>query len=202
LTVGAVQDLDIALRLGGSIEDVEDIQALSSLALTVLNRPKALRPSPEAPLRSDKSGSVLVVDPSAYTRMLLCYFLAGVDMNIEEVDSAAQAFRLLEKGRYTAVVADTRLPDMEHAAFVGKVRRIDEGFSDGETPLVFMCEGDPLCRDTIANSACEEQVSFIEKPVHKEALLSVIAGIDRKARKAFSKRPGKVDVVEEELSAS
>lgn len=184
LTLGHVQDMDIALRLGGVVEDIEDMNALGSLALDILKRPKAKRPAVDRAVRMDKSDTVLVVDPSAYTRMLLSYFLSDVGMRTEGADHAGQALRLLEKGRYAVVVADNRLSDLDESALRRSIRRVEGNFDDGTTPVLFMCNGDPVRKADLQGGAETSSTcgpAYIEKPVQKEALLAAISAFGRKS---------------------
>jgi CheY-like chemotaxis protein len=69
---------------------------------------------------------ILVVDDEDYHRELMQKLLSKLGYNVEAVESAEDAFSLLETDRYPVVITDLIMLEMDGVEFCRKIRETDD----------------------------------------------------------------------------
>lgn len=118
--------------------------------------------------KNAKLDSVLVIDDEPGMRQMLGeMFQAQKISSVDLVESAEDAFKLLDSKSYSLIVCDYRLPGMNGVTFLGKLR-----ISGDMTPLLLI-SGIPDKTPAIS-AASQAKVDFLAKPFTATALTAVI----------------------------
>ena len=126
-----------------------------------------LMSQPQKPL------SILVAEDSPINAKVITAFLEEAKHTVTHAENGALAFELLKKNNYDIVIMDMRMPEMDGLQATKELRSM-EGTSK-HTPVIALT----------ANASQEDQEackksgmdSFLTKPVDKQKLYSVIAGL-------------------------
>lgn len=126
---------------------------------------------------------VLIVDDEESTRLLLAHIVAqDLRAEVQLAGTSVQALRLVENGRYEAVLLDLHMPGMDGFEVLKRIRASTHNAS---TPVIVVSVlGDPASMErAIALGANAYHV----KPVRREELVAAAREqLDRGARPALS----------------
>lgn len=109
----------------------------------------------------------LIVDDDPTFSLMLKSYLSNNGFEVQEVFSAGNALKLLEKASFDIVLTDFRLPDFDGITLIGKVRKIHP-----DMPMLLMTRyGDIRSAVSAIKSGAFD---YITKPVNPDELLLTV----------------------------
>jgi class 3 adenylate cyclase len=120
--------------------------------------------------------TILVVDDTAVTRMLISDMLALSGVRILEADSGERAIQMAGEHLVDAFLLDIRLPDMNGIELCRAIRAIERYKS---APIVFVTSMDQ--REILQWALEAGSDDFIQKPVHAMVLKTRLGNLLQKA---------------------
>ncbi len=112
---------------------------------------------------------ILVVDDNPSNRKVIASFLEPALIKIDDVESGFEALEMLDIKEYDLVLMDLRMPKMDGAE---TLRKIKEEYPDFETPVIVLT-ADIMngIKDRLLDVGFE---GFLPKPVSSAALLNIV----------------------------
>lgn len=134
------------------------------------------------PASADEPARILIVDDEAMLRKLVRYVLIGEGYAVAAVDSAAAAFRVLEREAVDLIILDVGMPGTDGLAFCRALRE-----QSRDLPVLFL-SARRMLDDTVAGFEAGGD-DFLGKPFEpRELAARVRALLNRSHRAAASRR--------------
>ena len=168
----------LAERMGGTIRLESELGQGSTFSLELpatqtTAKPKTFLPAPA--VQQLEALRVLVVDDNIANRELARIILAGAGAEVAEAASGGHALEVLSEQPFDAVLLDLRMPDLDGAAVLQRLRRAG-GLNDATPVIAYTADASPLHAPRAAPPGFD---GIVGKPVSPADLLSTVrAAID------------------------
>jgi len=130
---------------------------------------------------SGASGTVLVVDDEPELLAACARALSSLGFSVERAANGREAVEQLASKRFDAIVSDISMPELDG---IGLLRAVRE--SDLDVPVVLMTGGASL--ETALQAVELGALRYLQKPVDREQLISVVTQAVRLGKMARLKR--------------
>lgn len=132
----------------------------------------AKKPCLRRPMSEER---ILVVDDTGFNRILIGKSLAPLNCSVEQAASAAEALKLLSKERFSLVITDLMMPEMDGVEFFREANRAKHVDDHGEIPVPPFI----LCtafhdKDVVEQAIKEGFKDIVLKPVDRDRMLEAV----------------------------
>lgn len=119
-----------------------------------------------------ESPSILVVDDNEVNRGLMSTLLARMGYHCTLAQSGEQALDLLHGNAFDLILMDCMMPDMNGIETTVRFKDPSGSYSNRTVPVVALSA--QTTRENRENCRRAGMVDFLEKPINREALISVL----------------------------
>ena len=123
---------------------------------------------------------LLCVEDNSTLRATVDLMLAPAGIDVDFAADGAEAVEAWQFNEYDAVLMDIEMPGMNGLAAVRAIRRMEDGFHLGYTPVMFLSSYDDEAHVERADEAGGD--GFLAKPFTTETLLGALDGLMRQRR--------------------
>jgi signal transduction histidine kinase/NO-binding membrane sensor protein with MHYT domain/CheY-like chemotaxis protein len=166
----------LAELMGGSLDCESDVGAGSCFIRTV---PMALTAAPvarDAAPTLEAAGSgvrVLLADDHPTNRKVVELILAGLEVELVQVENGAEAVELFRQGSFDLVLMDMQMPVMDGLTATRAIRAEEAASGRARTPLVMLTAN--ALPEHVAASQAAGADSHLAKPFNAVDLLTLVA---------------------------
>jgi two-component system sensor histidine kinase/response regulator len=119
------------------------------------------------------AGRVLIAEDTAAIRQILEVQVRGLGIDVDFVENGKQALDRLQRGRYSLVVSDLHMPEVDGYGLVHEWRAREEKRGQGEHLPIVALTADVLIGDA-SKFIAEGFDDYVAKPVSRDALRALI----------------------------
>jgi signal transduction histidine kinase/DNA-binding response OmpR family regulator len=180
------------------VDSVEGMGSTFRVHLRVRPGTGRLQEAPEA-FDAARNLRLLLVEDNEMNRGVARALLRKDEHSLVEVVNGAESVALIEQGEsFDAILMDMQMPVMDGLTATQRIRELEAQRGLRRTPIVALtANAMPADRDRCSAAGMDD---FLAKPVRREALRAVLAGIERPSRPEDQPRPTDAAVAEDVAS--